>query len=651
MKPLRLVSLGLFAVALFCARLAAAPHVLQSPNGQIAVTVDVAERVTFSVALEERPLVRDAVVSLHVGERKLGVNARVTGVETSATDQAIRLPVAIKSSTLREQYQELRLNLEGGAALVFRAYNEGVAYRWETRFPEAEVLVGGEALTLPFAGDYTVFYPEEQSLFSHNERLFLPRPMSEIGAKHLASIPIVIDAEFAKLFVSDADVEEYPGLWFVGTGGSGLQATFPAYPLEEKLTGDRDFAVTKTAPYLAKTKGTRSYPWRALGIVRRDAELLSNSLLYLLGSPSRIADPSWIKPGKVAWDWWNANNLTGVDFKTGINNATYQAFIDFAAENKIEYVVLDEGWYKLGNVLDVVPEIDVPALVAYGRRKNVGIILWVVWKTLDDQLKPALDQFAKWGVKGIKVDFMQRDDQLLMNYYHRVCQETAARRMLVDFHGGIRSALLTRTWPNLISVEGVRGNEWNKWSAHITPEHKVSLPFTRMIVGPMDFTPGATHNANRGGFSFNHYRPTSQGTRVNEMALYVVYESPLQMLCDTPSAYRQVPEMLQFIRTVPTTWDETKPLDGRISDFVVVARRHGADWYLGAITDWTGRELEVDLSFLPAGTYQLEEFRDGVNANTHAEDYQHRRSTVQSGSKLKVTLAEGGGWVARLKRE
>jgi alpha-glucosidase len=553
---------------------------------------------------------------------------------------------------LREHYNELRLELEGGAAVVFRAYDEGVAYRWETSLPQAEVTVFKEEAAFNFTGNFFVYYPEEQSFFSHNERLFLPRALGDLAPKNLASIPAVVDADGVKIALCDADVESYPGLWLQGTNGNGLAATFPPFPLKEELSNDRDFRVTKTTDFIAKTKGARTYPWRVIGVARKDADLLTSSLTYLLASPSRVADTSWIKGGKVAWDWWNANNLSGVDFKAGVNTTTYKYYIDFAAANHLDYIILDEGWYKLGNLLQVVPEMNIEELVAYGRQKNVGVILWVVWKTLDDQLQPALDQFAKWGVRGIKVDFMQRDDQPVMDFYQKICREAAQRHLLVDFHGGIRPALLTRTWPNLISVEGVRGNEWNKWSSHITPEHKVTLPFTRLFLGPMDFTPGATLNANRDGFAPNFDRPSSQGTRVQEMALYVVYESPLQMLCDSPTHYQREPEMMEFLRAVPTEWDETKVLDARIADYVLVARRHGDEWFIGAITDWSPRELELDLSFLPAAKhFHLDEYRDGINADRYAQDFKRVQQTVTNATKLHLKLAEGGGWVARVTPE
>jgi alpha-glucosidase len=459
----------------------------------------------------------------------------------------------------------------------------------------------------------------------------------------------VVDAgDGVKVAIAESDLEEYPGLWLRGTSGSGLSATFPPYPLKEQLERDRDFKVVESADYIAVTNGTRTFPWRVLGIAERDGDLLTNQLVWLLEKPSQVKDTSWIKPGKVAWDWWNANNVYGVDFKSGVNTETYKYYIDFAAKYGISYIILDEGWYKLGNVLEVVPEINMEELSTYAKQKNVGIILWVVWKTLDDQLEPALDQFAKWGVKGIKVDFMQRSDQLLINYYHKVSRETAKRRMLVDFHGDQKPAAMTRTWPNLISTEGVRGLEWSKWSAETDPPHTVTLPFTRMFLGPMDFTPGAMLNAQKDSFRPIHDRPMSLGTRCHQLAMYVVYESPLQMLSDSPSNYLREPQIMEFLAPVPSEWDDTKVLDGRIGEYVVVARRNGRDWYVGMMTNWTARELDIDLSFLSDGNFSMEAYQDGVNADRYGSDYRQVKSQVTKNTKLKLKLAPGGGWAARI---
>ena len=396
------------------------------------------------------------------------------------------------------------------------------------------------------------------------------------------------------------------------------------------------------------TKGTRTYPWRLLGIAEKDGDLITNQLVWLLAKPSQVQDTSWIKPGKVAWDWWNALNIDGVDFKSGVNTQTYKYFVDFAAKNGLQYIILDEGWYKLGNVLEVVPEVDMTELTAYAKKKNVGIILWVVWKTFADQFDAAFDQFQKWGIQGIKIDFMQRDDQKLINFYYKACREAARRHMLLDFHGGQSQVTMTRTWPNMISGEGVRGMEWSKWSADSEPQHNVTLPFTRMFLGPMDYTPGAMLNATKATFAPIFEHPMAMGTRCHQLAMYVVFESPLQMLSDSPSNYMREPEAMEFLGPVPTVWDETRVLDAKLGGYVLVARRSGRDWYVGAMTNWTGRELEINLSFLPSGTFSMDAYQDGVNADRNASDYKKTRVQISSSQRLKITLAPGGGWAARI---
>ena len=620
-----------------------------SPNRRIELRVGTAGRVSYDVLVNGKTLLRDSTLSIDIDRRVLGLNPKVRQAKPRAHDAWVEPVVRQKSARVRDAYNELRLEMDGDYAVVFRVYDEGVAYRFETQLPRAEVKVYKEEAAFNFADNYTAFYPQEESLFSHNERLYVPKPLKEIGAAAFASLPAVVDANGVKVAVAESDVEDYPGLWLRGTGGAGLGAMFPPYPLKEELKGDRDFKVTEAADYIAVTKGARTYPWRLLGVAERDGDLLTNQLVYLLASPSRIEDTSWIKPGRVAWDWWNANNVYGVDFKSGVNTQTYKYFIDFASKYGIEYVVLDEGWYKLGNVLEVVPDINVEELVSYGKQKNVGVILWVVWKTLDDQLEPALDQFEKWGVKGIKVDFMQRDDQKVVNFYHKLSREAAERKMLVDYHGGQRAALMTRTWPNLITNEGVRGMEWSKWSPDANPEHNVTLPFTRMFLGPMDYTPGAMLNAPQKSWAKVFDRPMSPGTRCHQLAMYVVFESPLQMLADSPSNYLREPEAMEFLSAVPTVWDETRVLDGRIGDFVLVARRSGREWYVGAMTDWTPRELDVAFSFLPEGEFKMDSYQDGVNADRAAFDYKKVSGRADRTTRLRIRLAEGGGWAARLR--
>jgi alpha-glucosidase len=621
---------------------------LQSPDNRIEIRIRTAGQVRYDVLLNGRALLENSTLSLDVEHKSLGVQPKVVDAKPRSNDQVVEPVVRQKFAKVRDNYNELRLNIDGGYAVVFRAYNEGAAYRFETSLPQ-KVKVYGEEAKFNFPSNFVVYYPQEDSLFSHNERKYLPQHLNEIAPAFLASLPAVVDVgEGAKIAIAESDVDDYPGLFLRGTGGNGLSATFPPYPLKESLTGDRDFRVVESADYIANTAGTRTFPWRVIGIAEKDGDLLTNEIVYLLQKPSQLQDTSWIKPGKVAWDWWNDWNISGVDFHAGINTQTYKYYIDFAAKYGLPYIILDEGWYKLGNVLEVVPEINMEELSAYAKQKNIGIILWVVWKTLDDQLIPALDQFEKWGVKGIKVDFMQRNDQLLIDYYYKVCREAAKRKMLVDFHGAQKPASMTRTWPNLINTEGVRGMEWSKWSAESEPEHNVTLPFTRMFLGPLDYTPGAMRNATKNTFAPINHQPMAMGTRCHQLAMYVVYEAPLQMLSDSPSNYMREPEIMDFLKPVPTEWDETKVLDARIADYVLVARRNGRDWYVGAMTDWTARDLEVDLSFLPQGSFTIDAYQDGVNADHDASDYRKTRSQVSKSTKLKVHLAPGGGWAARI---
>ena len=632
--------------------MAQSDYSLRSPDQRIEVRVRTADRLSYDVLLNGSLLLQNSTLSMNINNATLGAQPGVRASKQRSENKEIVSPVPQKSIRIREHYNELRLEMEGNYAVVFRAFNEGVAYRFETSLAVNEAKVYAEEARFNFAGDYNVYYPKEDSFFSHNEREFLNLPLKQINSTTLASLPAVVVANNGvKIAIAESDVEDYPGLWLRGAGSNSLEVTFPPYPLKAALrkNSDRDLEVAEKADYIALTKGTRTFPWRIMAIAEKDADLITNQLVYLLASPSKIQDTSWIKPGKVAWDWYNANNIYGVDFKSGINTQTYKYYIDFASRYGIEYVILDEGWYKLGDLLTVAPEIDIEELVAYGKRKNVGIILWMVWNTLDDQFEAAFNQAEKWGVKGLKIDFMQRDDQPVINFYHKVCREAARRRMLVDFHGAIRPAMMTRTWPNLVNVEGVRGLEQTKWSKYANPEHNVTLPFTRMLLGPLDYTPGAMVNSGQErNFAAIFERPMSMGTRVHQLAMYVVYEAPLQMLADSPSHYLREPEVMEFLKPVPTVWDETRVLAAQFGDYVLVARRSSQEWYIGAMTDWTSRTLDIDFSFLPAGRFQMAAFEDGPNADKMGHDYKAAVTNIDRSKKLTIKLASGGGWAARI---
>ena len=623
---------------------------LKSPDTRIEIRVHTSGQLRYDVLLRGNALLENSTLSLDVEHKKLGLQPKVNSAKQRSNDQVVEPVVRQKFAKIRDRYNELRLTMDGGYTVVFRAYNEGVAYRFETTLPDKQVKIYGEEANFNFPANFVVYYPQEDTFYSHNERKYLPQHLSEIAPMFIATLPAVVDVRGgAKLAIAESGLSDYPGLWLKGSAPQfALKATFPPYPLREQQTSDRDYKVVEAADYIAVTAGTRTFPWRVLGIADHDGDLITNQLVYLLESPSNVEDTSWIRPGKVAWDWWNDWNIDGVDFHAGINTKTYEYYVDFASKYGLPYIILDDGWYKLGDLLQVNPDLNMEELVSYANQKNVGLILWASWKTLDDQLIPALDQFDKWGIKGIKVDFMQRSDQIMINYFDKVCREAAKRHMLVDFHGDQKPAVMTRTWPNLINTEGVRGMEWSKWSWESEPAHNISLPFTRMFLGPLDFTPGAMRNATRQTFAPIGSQPMAMGTRCQQLAMYVVYEAPLQMLSDSPSNYLREPEAMEFLAAVPTVWDETRVLDAKISQYVLLARRNGSDWYVGAMTDWTPRDLEIDFSFLPDGNFTLDSYEDGVNADRNASDYRKTTKQINRTTKMKIHLAPGGGFAARI---
>lgn len=634
----------LFAANYICAK----EYKLSSPDGKILLTVNAGTNLEWSATFEGREIITSVKAGMVLGDNKVfGEDEVVRKAVPGTINQTINPVVAYKRSIVTDNCNTLLITFKSGLSVQFRAYNDGVAYRFETALKN-ELTIRSEITDIKFPRGSFSWYPLEDSFMSHNERLFLYSSLDTIEQKHLASLPALFKVNGTDVLITESDIEDYPGMWLRGAGSGKLTGVHPAYPETEKAKNDRDIAVTATKDYIAKTEGTRSFPWRVFIIAGNDGQLVENDLVYRLAAPCRLTDTKWIKPGKVAWDWWNANNIYGVNFRAGINNDTYKYYIDFASKNGIEYVVLDEGWYKLGNVLEQVPDINVEELVRYGESKNVGIILWVVWKGLWDKMDKALTQYEKWGVKGVKVDFMQRDDQKVVNFYYEAARKAAEHHMLIDFHGAYKPDGLGRTYPNALTREGVKGLENDKWSKDITPDHDVTLPFTRMVAGPMDYTPGAMVNMEKNNFNPVFTRPASQGTRVHQMALYVVFESPLQMLADSPSNYMKEQECTDFIVKVPVVWDDIKVLDAKIGDYLLLARRSGQEWFAGAITDWSRREFELNLSFLPAGNYTMEIFRDGVNADKYAQDYKHLKTDVKSGDQMKIVLAPGGGWVARI---
>lgn len=625
---------------------------LKSPNEKILTHIRFSDRIEFEVLYDSVQIVNYSVVSMNVGEEDiLGENPRITKKITNTIDKKIYPVIQEKNKVIRDHFNEMSFYCKGKYIVTFRAYDNGIAWRFETTFKK-DFIINDEIVYLNFPEKSKIWFPEESQFFSHNERYYLYETISDISSDRFCSLPALVEtANDIKVLITETDLDDYPGMWLKGTGSNSLNAIFPGEAIEEEQLNDRSVKVVKYADYLAETNGRRTFPWRILAIAQNDGDLITNQLSYQLAKPCAIEDPSWIKPGKVAWDWWNAWNIYGVDFKAGVNTETYKYYIDFASKYGIEYIIMDEGWYVLGDLLDVVPEIDMEEILAYAEEKNVGVILWVIWKTLDDQWTEVFDQFEEWGVKGLKVDFMQRDDQWMVNYYHRVAKEAAKRKMLVDFHGAYKPAGLRREYPNVITREGLRGLEHNKWCEDETPGHNVTLPFIRMVAGPMDYTPGAMVNAQKDNFRDIWSRPMSQGTRCHQLAMYVVFESPLQMLADNPSNYYKEPECMEFLSAVPTVWDTTIVLSAKISNHVSVVRKRKDEWFIGAMTNWEPRDLKINFSFLNNGNYTIEIWQDGVNADRYASDYKKIIKTVSADDTMNIHLAPGGGWAARIYKE
>ena len=628
---------------------------VSSPDNRITVNVSFGEKILWTARYKGKIILENCPVAMTINKtRQWGIDPKATRKNTSYISREIKPVVATKKAVIIDHFNELSITCRDGYALVFRAYNHGIAYRFETSI-EGDIEVTSEEMEMHFRDNVISYFPEEESFISHNERLYIKTAPESLSPEQFCSLPVFFrNPDNVNILFTEADLYDYPGMFLFGCAGNALKAGFPKVVLETtapERSQDRDEIITKEAGYIASVKGPRSFPWRVFYISDNYADILENDLVHQLSAPLKLEDTDWIKPGKVAWDWWNANNVYGVDFESGINTQTYKYYIDFASAYGLEYIILDEGWTKTStNVLECNPDIDVKELIRYGKEKNVGIILWLLWKPLDQNMEQILDTYAQWGAKGVKVDFMQRNDQYMVKYYERVATEAAKRKLLVDFHGAFKPAGLSRAYPNVLSQEGVKGLENSKWSKDVTPEHDVTLPFIRMVAGPMDFTPGAMNNAQENDFFPRFNVPMSQGTRCHQIAMYVVYESPLQMLCDNPSNYYREQECTDFIAQIPTTWDTTVVLQAEIADYIVIARRKADKWYIGAMTDWTPREFEISFSFLPEGNYSVDIMQDGINANKNAMDYKKVTSTLTNKTGMKIKLARGGGWAAMISQ-
>ncbi|MBS2210682.1 glycoside hydrolase family 97 protein [Carboxylicivirga mesophila] len=627
---------------------------LTSFDGNTVLTVNVDEQISWSVEKYNRTILPKVIVDMTVNGNPLAKSPSLKSKSEVDKGESFEVIVPLKNREVPNEYKELQLDFKGGFGLQFRVYNEGVAYRFVTSL-RGDVEVNNEVMDMVLPDGTNSYFPKEVSTYSHYERNYLQLNVDSIPVGDFCSLPVLFnqDNDQLRVLFSEANVYDYPNMFLESAGNKQLVSRFPK-AVKETIPqpgagADRNVLITKEHDYIAKTNGKRTYPWRLFVITNDDKSLLEQDMVLKLSDPLKIEDTSWIKPGKVAWDWWNDNNIYGVDFESGLNTKTYKYFIDFASSYGIEYVILDEGWTKsTTEILDFNPDMDVKGLIRYGEEKGVGVILWCLWKPLDENMQEILDTYAGWGAKGIKVDFMQRADQYMVNSYEQIAKECAERKLLVDYHGSYKPNGLRRAYPNVISYEGVKGNENNKWSEDITPLHNTILPFIRMAVGPMDYTPGAMINMQKENFNISFSRPMSMGTRCHQMAMYVVFESGLQMMCDNPSNYYKEEECTQFISKIPSVWDRTIAMQASVGEYVAIARQNGKSWYLGGMSNWEERTIHLDFSFLPTGTFELELFTDGANANRFAQDYKVKTITVHKGDKLTLKLAKGGGFVGIL---
>lgn len=619
-----------------------------SPDAKIKVVIDTNDKINYSIFYKNTPLIVPSSISMNLGEQgTLGAKPKLTQTKTSTVDEILTPVIPEKRKTVQNKYNELSLIFKGNYKLLFRVFNDGVAYRWVTTIKDS-ITVYAEEANFSFAKNDSVFFPTNNNFITAFQRTYDYLSLDSISTKKMAITPTMVNVgKGPKVTITDADLRDYPGMFLRGNSNYTLTGKYAPYILNGN--GRVKSKDAKRADYLAKTVGTRSFPWRVISIVENDADLINTQIVYCLGEKSKIEDTSWIKPGKIAWDWYNANNIYNVDFRAGLNFDTYKYYIDFAADHKIEYVVFDEGWSTTENVMELNPEMRMDEITKYAKEKGVGLILWVEWKTFEENLEAATKRFQEWGIVGVKMDFMNRDDQYMVSLYERVAATCAKRKLMVDFHGAFKPTGIRRTYPNIMTYEGVVGLENCKWSAAADPKYNVTIPFIRMLAGPVDYTPGAMINAQKENFKPIFNRPMGLGTRCHQLAMYVVYESPLQMLADSPTNYLKETECLSFLSEVPVVWEETIVLDAKVGEYIVIARKSGSDWYLAAMTNWDAREFTVDLSRVSKGIFQLEEYIDGINADRNGNDYKKKVGTISTENEFIVKLAPGGGWAAILR--
>ena len=622
---------------------------LTSPDGSLCLEVKLGDTITYDVSSEGIPVLSGCGLSLDLGDVVLGQAPRLRKATRKSVDENLHPFLSMKYSTVRNHYNQLTLQFRGNYSVELRAYDDGFAYRFVTSFP-GDVEVKGERIDIQLPSEGNLFHLQECRGFktSYEEPYGHVTTAKWTEDGRMAHLPILIDADGGRrILVSESALTDYPGAFFLPSG-KGMEAVFPKAPLAFGPDGDRSVKITREADYIARTSGSRAFPWRYFVVSREDGDLIESTMTCRLAEPCRIADPSWIKPGQASWEWWNGAVPYGpdVDFKAGCNLETYKYFIDFASHYGIEYIVMDEGWAM--NTIDPFtpnPDVDLHELIRYGKEKNVGIILWLTWLSVENNFN-VFETFEKWGVAGIKIDFMDRSDQWMVNYYERVVAEAAKHHLFIDYHGAYKPSGLEYKYPNLLSYEGVRGMEQ---MGGCRPENSIWFPFLRNVTGPMEYTPGAMLSMQPECYESRRPNSASIGTRAYQMALFVVFESGIQMLADNPTLYYRNDECTRFISEVPVLWDETKALEARAGEYALVAKRSGSRWYIGGMTAEAkeGRHFDIVLDFLePGRTYTLTAFVDGVNADRQAMDYRKLIRTVRRGDTLSIDMVRNGGYAA-----
>ena len=621
---------------------------LSSPNGEIKVTLNITDKIYYSIAYDGDVLLKDNSLQLALKDEVLGQNPRLRRRKYVSVDEQLTPVMPLKFSTVTNQYNQLTLTFKN-YSVEFRAYDDGVAYRFVTsRKGEVEVL--GEEFAVNFPDDYLLHLQQPGGFKTSYEEPYTHVFSNEWKPSDKMSVlPVLIDTRKQyKILISESDLTDYPCMFLKGTGDNGIVSTFPKAPLAFGEDGDRSLKITQEADYIAKTSGARNYPWRYFVLTKDDRQLLENTMTYKLAGKNQLQDVSWIKPGQVSWEWWNDASPYGpdVNFVSGYNLETYKYYIDFASKFGIPYIIMDEGWAKsTRDPYTPNPKVDLHELIRYGKEKNVGIVLWLTWLTVENNFD-LFKTFNEWGIKGVKIDFMDRSDQWMVNYYERVAKEAAKHHLFVDFHGSFKPAGLEYKYPNILSYEGVRGMEQ---MGGCYPDNSIYLPFMRNAVGPMDYTPGAMISMQPNVYRAERPNSASIGTRAYQLALFVIFESGLQMLADNPTLYYRNEDCTRFITQVPVTWDETVALEAKAGEYVIVAKRKGDKWFIGGMTNngKKEREFTIKLDFLNKDrSYQMTSFEDGINAGRQAMDYRCKSAQVKAGEQLTIKMVRNGGFAA-----